>query len=183
MPIKLRLVDFNDDRLDKTFKVSAAELGLNTEHDPMRVDGPILVDVKARLTSEEDVLVQAVIRWRCVQECGLCLDEIAANRVDDFTMLFSPENKRQPQEAACEAESPDLGYYAGEEIDLDDEIAGFMLQEVEEYPRCRPDCRGLDPVTGENLNHVSGEKANAVKKAAQGVPDWKRKLKEIGGGE
>jgi uncharacterized metal-binding protein YceD (DUF177 family) len=185
MSIKLRLSAFEDGRFEARHEIAPEAIGLNTPDDPMRIDGPIRVSLEAKMASAGDVIVLADIRATFAQECVRCLDEIRKDRKEQLSMLFCRESDRERRETSGEAESPDLGYYVGDEIDLDEEISGFLLQVADEYPLCRKDCKGLDPATGENLNHrsaIRSEKAGKKPGAEKAEPEWKKKLRGLGEG-
>jgi len=184
MAILVRLAAFQDNRYHESREVDAADIGLNTEHDPMRIEGKVKLDITAIKTLDGDVLVKIPIKCKTVQSCVSCLDDVARELNEELTMLYSPEHKREEApEPTNEVESPDIAYFNGDAIDLEEEVAGFILQATPEYPRCRPDCKGLDPVTGLNLNHTSPAEVKARREeldnGAKMTPEWKTQLGDI----
>jgi uncharacterized protein len=55
-------------------------------------------------------------------------------------------------EEQVRAEDVGLLYYDGRVIDLREEIRQVVLLEVPWHPLCRPDCKGLCPRCGRDLN-------------------------------
>ena len=103
------------------------------------------VDLDLRLESVvEGVLVTgtAVVRLRGV--CARCLEEISTQDEVDIQELFCYPDKELDDAEALHIE--------GELIDLEPVLRDAVVLELPFTPLCQPDCAGLCPECGANLN-------------------------------
>lgn len=100
---------------------------------------PIHVDL--RLEGLHDgILVTAEVDTVARGECGRCLDPVELDVRVDFQELF--------------AYSPDEAFdyvVRDDQLDLEPVVRDAVVLSLPFQPVCRPDCPGLDPVTGERL--------------------------------
>ena len=99
--------------------------------------------------TSQGLLVQVKMEAAIHSECVRCL--IPYNQVleTDFTELYA-FSKNSVTES--ELILPEDGH-----IDLDPLVREYMLLEVPISPICKPDCKGLCPVCGNNLNEEQCE--------------------------
>jgi uncharacterized protein len=95
----------------------------------------------------QGLLVQAKLRAALPVECVRCLTDFVQPLEVDFTELYA-FTPRSVTEANLIL--PEDGY-----IDLEPLVREYMLLEIPISPLCSPDCKGLCPVCGENLNEDS----------------------------
>jgi uncharacterized protein len=96
--------------------------------------------------TQEGLLAQAIFNARTEVECGRCLSPAVISLTTHFSELFVfPSHVREETDLTL----PDTGI-----IDLSPMLREYLLLEIPINPVCRPDCRGLCPVCGENLNIV-----------------------------
>ncbi len=110
-------------------------------------------------------------------DCGRCLQSFKMPIESNFALTYSkrapdPENSGSNQEE-LELTAEDMGliHYQGEEINLKHEIQEQVVLAFPLRPLCRPDCRGLCPTCGADLNAAkcdcdrspSGGKFDALK--------------------
>src|SRR5262249_4155699 len=82
-----------------------------------------------------------------VGECRRCLKPLTGELRCQVRELFRP---RTPSESADEDE--ETYPLAGEQLDLRALVRDALLLELPLAPLCRPDCRGLCPTCGADLN-------------------------------
>ncbi|MCC6496272.1 MAG: DUF177 domain-containing protein [Propionibacteriaceae bacterium] len=103
------------------------------------------VDLDLRLESVvEGVLVTGTAVVRLQGNCARCLDEIASTEEVDIQELFCYPGKETDDAEALRIE--------GELIDLEPVLRDAVVLELPFMPLCRPDCAGLCPECGANLN-------------------------------
>lgn len=108
------------------------------------------VDVAARLESvHEGILVTAEIDTSYDGVCGRCLTEIRERLQVEFQELFA-----YPGHEAADLEVQD------DHVDLETEVRDAIVLSLPFQPVCRPDCPGLDPVTGARRDDESGAAAH-----------------------
>jgi uncharacterized protein len=80
------------------------------------------------------------------------------------------------------AEEPLTRAYFGEDIELDEAFRELILSELPDRPLCDPECKGLCPGCGVNLNTESCRCTAEVRMVRQEeqLPEWKRVLKKFG---
>jgi uncharacterized protein len=76
--------------------------------------------------------------------CARCLVEIADDGQVEFEELFYFPERGDAEE--------DASFVVAEEVDLADTVRDAILTELPFTPLCQPDCLGLCPVCGLNLN-------------------------------
>lgn len=105
--------------------------GMDMDRDDVRLVDPFEVDAKISL-AERELIVKVDIHSPVVMTCGRCLDE--------FTQVLNPRGffsyNVQPTDV----------------VDITDDVRQEIILAYPMIPRCRPDCKGLCPVCGQNLN-------------------------------
>jgi uncharacterized protein len=113
--------------------------------------GPIRMKARAVYREEkqgEIHLSQVEVRTGVIEECSRCLKELSIPIELHEEMDFRPI-------AASEAwmEEEAFVYPAGaDELDLLPYLIGLIISQLVVKPLCRPDCKGLCPHCGHNLN-------------------------------
>ena len=104
------------------------------------------------LTNAGDgVLVTGIVRAGVNTVCDRCLDPAhfdIAGEIDEYFLFEEPEDP-DAFEDGFELVSPD------HTIDLSGAVADAVVMDTPFVVLCRPDCAGLCPVCGTNLNHGS----------------------------
>jgi len=94
-----------------------------------------------------DVYVDCRISTAIELACGRCLEKFRKDVAVRSKMLFVPGKARDKGRA-----SKDGVFLYHEVIDLADRIGEAIREELPMKPLCKPDCRGLCPHCGKNLN-------------------------------
>ncbi|MCD6104117.1 MAG: DUF177 domain-containing protein [Thermotogae bacterium] len=82
--------------------------------------------------------------------CDRCLEPVAVPINGTIEALYKNSEQNERQE-----ETQDLRnviYYSGNRIDLSERILEAIIVDIPSRVLCKPDCRGLCPYCGENLN-------------------------------
>ncbi|MDR1605244.1 MAG: DUF177 domain-containing protein [Gracilibacteraceae bacterium] len=109
---------------------------------------PVTAELEV-LSTGRSFLVQAQAGAELMTTCALCL----AETVQSFRFSFTDEWLTAEQAAGAEAELLETALVcAQDEVDLDDRIREFFLLHLPMRFTCRPDCRGLCPSCGADLN-------------------------------
>ena len=99
----------------------------------LRVESPVRYDLFAQKISDE-LVVQGTLSVTLGVVCSRCT-EFFSTTLEDSSFLRSYE-------------APE----GLETVDLTDDIREDILLELPAYPVCKPDCKGLCPRCGKNLN-------------------------------
>lgn len=94
----------------------------------------------------QGLIVQGDFSAESTLECARCLGDFDRELAWEFTELYA-FNEKSVSES-------DLLLPEDQQIDLGPLIREYALLEVPINPLCKPDCKGLCSVCGENLNEV-----------------------------
>lgn len=140
-------------RLNVGFLVSSAvgvSRDFSFDYEKMRLGDDLTVfDFAGTATfsrTQQGLLLQGSFTLKMKLECVRCLDEYLQTVIFTFTDLYAFD-KRSLSESNLLV--PEEG-----QIDLSPLLREYALLEIPIQPLCRPDCKGLCPVCGENLNRV-----------------------------
>ena len=113
----------------------------------VRLAAPLDVGLEVTATGA-DVLVRGRLRGETAGECRRCLRPTRTGIESDVTLLF------RAGVAAEEAEAQDVYPLPARERELDlwPALREHVILAQPEYTECRPDCRGLCPRCGADLN-------------------------------
>ncbi|MFZ0613929.1 MAG: DUF177 domain-containing protein [Desulfobacterales bacterium] len=94
---------------------------------------------------------------RVRQSCGRCLADFEAPLAADFFLTFTRQPAETPElsrRTEIELDPEELGqiFFQGDEIDLGAAVQEEVLMALPMTPQCRPDCKGLCPQCGADLN-------------------------------
>ncbi len=123
----------------------------------LRLCGEIGVEAVVNKMGEE-LFVRAETSAMVKIECARCLEEFELPLAAVFEALYVPDRERDPAGPAthrAESESQRILYYSGGVADLGPEVIESLSLATPMKPLCRPDCKGLCPNCGKNLNEGS----------------------------
>lgn len=117
--------------------------------------------VSLRLDSVvEGILASAEIAVVARGECSRCLVEVTPELTPSFAELFSYPGALEIQEDDEDAD--EITELVGEEIDIEPLVRDAIVLALPFQPLCRPDCRGLCPECGIDLNSAPLDHAHEV---------------------
>jgi len=117
---------------------------------------PVHIVLDAVKHGETEVYISGALSAKIQVECSRCVKAIPLPIQSDFHLEYLPAPTAfSAGEAALSPDALDLNYYEGEEIDLDHEMMGQCLLAIPMHALCQPDCQGLCPHCGEDLNEVN----------------------------
>lgn len=121
-----------------------------------------------------------------VTPCVRCLDPTHLTLTVPFhEMWFHREAEIDPESVPFGQEEPADFTYSGDTLYPGEAFRELILAELPERPLCRPDCRGLCPGCGANLNREactceSSSPADSQTPAPESQePEWKRALRGL----
>jgi uncharacterized protein len=128
----------------RDFPIEAAEAHLNPDLDIKNLWGEIRVTRTA-----QGLLLQAMLRADTEAECVRCLASFDQRLNVKFTELYAFSNSSITESGLL---VPESGKIDLEPIFRDELLVAFPIN-----PLCKPDCKGLCPVCGENMNERTCE--------------------------
>lgn len=112
-------------------------------------DGPVRVEVEASVAGSGEVVVRARLEGALARECRRCLDPVEEVVARELTLVWAPRDELDPEQDGGEVRPLDL---ATMEIDLGSAVREELILTTDRYVVCDPECRGLCPRCGTNLN-------------------------------
>ena len=94
-------------------------------------------------TDDGRISVRAQAEAQVVAHCSRCLDEVRETVHADIDALYAQ---------VPDPEDPDQYGYAASVVELTDAVRDAIVLEVPMRFLCKPDCKGLCPTCGANLN-------------------------------
>lgn len=100
------------------------------------------------------VRVKGDVSFKLKLTCARCLEVITKEFGEGVDCIFEPGFPNITEGAQIEITKNDIEkyYYVGDEIDLTPLVRDTILLTIPVKPLCSPDCRGLCPHCGKNLN-------------------------------
>lgn len=161
-PLTFSLTEFPEGPTQRNDVLPAEDLYLGDAG--MTVQSPVEISLEiTRTRGALHIRGQAALRIRLA--CIRCLEESETVLQAAVSVLVRP---RDPRGGSAEEAPRGVLYYNGEIFSLADEVRQSVLLEIPPNPLCSPDCKGLCPRCGANLNK-GGCGCSA---SAAGDPRW-----------
>jgi uncharacterized protein len=114
----------------------------------IRWRGPVDVRLRASYAGSGEVVVRGTVRGQLELECRRCLRPVVQELDDELTLVFvSGATGEDTDEGDAFVFDP-----SNRALDLSDAVREEVILAVSPYVVCDPDCRGLCPRCGANLN-------------------------------
>lgn len=144
--------------LDKDYCIEAAKLFENA--DPVGDTGfqfvsPVQFHLHLQ-RADEMIRLCGDVAYTLAENCGRCLDRFEEQISSRFELSFSTQEPEGVDQEEIELEAIQLEQvsFSGDQLDLRDCLREQVSLSLPIRPLCRPECRGLCPECGGNLNHV-----------------------------
>jgi uncharacterized protein len=109
--------------------------------------GPVEVRLRAAYAGSGEVVVRGSVEGMLAQECRRCLRPVTTKVKEEVTMVFSADVTSEDSDEGDAYPLPERG-----ELDLSEALRGELILAANPYVVCNPECRGLCPRCGANLN-------------------------------
>lgn len=106
------------------------------------------------LPSGAEVFVLGRLETRVSYRCVRCLESFGEPVVAEFHAAFTREGAPEPGEWELRREDLDVQRLPSGTLDLTQVVAEQLFLELQPHPVCRPECRGLCPQCGADLNRA-----------------------------
>lgn len=124
------------------------------EGSDLRFEDGLRVRLRAQGTGNDEVVVRGTLEGTLLESCRRCLEPVRMPVAHQVAFVFAPADELEPDEAGGEVRELPPGE---SELDLSDAIREELILRADRYVVCRPDCRGLCPSCGLDLNDESCE--------------------------
>ena len=109
--------------------------------------GDLAARLRATYAGTGEVVVRGDASGTVRQECRRCLDAVETSFERDLTMVFVSDPSGDEDDGGVYAFEPE-----GSELDLSEAVREEVILAVNPYVVCDPECQGLCPTCGANLN-------------------------------
>jgi uncharacterized protein len=100
-----------------------------------------------------DIRIRAAWQGRFQVPCARCIEPVEHALSAEFDLLFRPLGADQdPPDRSIAASEAEIGYYQDGGLLLEDVLREQVLLSLPAKTLCQPDCKGLCPRCGSNLN-------------------------------
>lgn len=135
--------------LDKTYPAKTFEY----PGEDSGVVGRVRVQGSAELAGV-DIRVKGRLSAEAEAECARCMGPVKLTVEQDFDLIYRPAASiGRNEEIEVPRDELDVGFYSGAGIGLNDIAKEQVILALPMKVLCRPDCRGLCPDCGTDLNH------------------------------
>jgi len=144
-------------------KIEASEIALDMPgygmSEPMAIAG--------RVTKvDRDVYLTATLRGALDSECSRCLTAFKMPLGLNLSVVYVPDKGRMEEKEGALESDFNVSFYEDDVIDILQDVKETIIINLPIKPVCRPDCKGLCPHCGADLNVADC----GCEKAARGSP-------------
>lgn len=124
------------------------------EGSKLKFEGPLYVELTASLGGSGQVVVRGLAEGHLDQQCRRCLKPVHPEVHEEFTVIFVPRD-----ELELEGEGGELKVLPPEtsKLDVGEAVREELMLSIDRFVVCDPDCRGLCPQCGTDLNEEECE--------------------------
>jgi uncharacterized protein len=127
------------------------------EGSEIRLKEPLRVDLRANETDSGEIVVRGKVHGTLAQECRRCLDPVDVPVEAEVTFVFAPPDLLAGTEDGETRVLP----VDDREVDLAEPIREELILSAPAFVECGPDCKGLCPRCGADLNETTCECADS----------------------
>jgi len=144
--------------MKKNFLVNVSELSdgekrlsLKLTPDPeYSIEGDVEVDLTLSRIAEK-VTIKGIAQFVQKLQCSRCLTHIRKSEREKIEVVYTPVTHLETELELTDADVNTL-FYEGDLIDLKQPIRDVIMLAVPMISLCTPNCKGLCPKCGKNLN-------------------------------
>jgi uncharacterized protein len=137
---------------------------------PVRGRADLLIEDRGHKQQVPDIRLRADWHGDFTQLCARCVEPVPTPLRGKFDLIFRPQAvDAAPGEHSISADETEIGYYEESGLELNDVVREQVLLSLPSRTLCQPDCKGLCPRCGQNLN-LAACNCNSTE---QHDPRWK----------
>ena len=120
---------------------------------PVKGQAELIVEHRGPHNAVNDIRVRAEYKGDFEILCARCVEPVRQVLSGNFDLIFRPTGvDDQPGEHAITPDETEIGYYQESGLLLEDVVREQVLLSLPTRTLCNPDCKGLCPRCGQNLN-------------------------------
>lgn len=168
-----------------TFELNVAPEELDLRDETFHFDDRVRGDFEFKFVGQ-DIEGKGELHAHATTPCVRCLEPASVDLDVPFDEIwFYSDPDVEPEEVPFGQEEPADFTFSGDTLYPGEAFRELIMAELPPLPLCRPDCRGLCPRCGANLNTevctCSPEEKEADFEPGPGgaEPEWKQKLRQL----
>lgn len=115
------------------------------------VSSPVKAELAVNKMANE-VMITGNLSVELEMECSRCLRGLQQAQDLPVSVVYCPAEEMGPEKHGLHDDEMDMGFYTGEELDLQELIREQIVLSVQMKPLCNEDCKGICPKCGIDLN-------------------------------
>jgi uncharacterized protein len=156
MFIKIKDLELRNLEFDESFAPGVIELGEDLEQKvPLQSKGraELIREHRGGKNIVEDIRLVAKLATEITTHCARCLEPVENQVSEAFDLIYRPLGvDAAGDESSINAAETEIGYYEGDGLLLEDVLKEQVLLALPVKQVCKPNCKGLCPQCGTNLN-------------------------------
>lgn len=156
MFIKIKDLELRKIEFAESFAPGVIDLGEDIEQKgDLRASGRVELVEETREAGQvvKDIRVVGSFVAEVGVRCARCLDPVSNSLAESFDLLYRPQGiDARGEDASIGPSETEIGYYQGEGLHLEDVLKEQLLLALPAKQICSPECKGLCPHCGCNLN-------------------------------
>ncbi len=149
--MKIRIQDIPQGHSRVALREPAADLELDAWFRPL---GEARVELDADRRGDQ-ITLRGTATVEGEQECARCAKTFRFRLEPEILIFSDRRGSDAPEDEAALEREGDVLYHEGIELDLDPPLREALILELPVVQVCSPDCRGLCPQCGKDLNEGS----------------------------
>jgi uncharacterized protein len=143
--MKILVSDITDEGLDLEFEETVRS-------ESLALLSPVRVTLRIDKFGGE-VLAKGEVKTRIGLQCSRCLKNFPQDVDITVNVVYHPAAELKDDEKhEIKDDELDMGFYQGDELDVQDLVMEQILLSVPMKPLCRESCKGICPTCGTDLN-------------------------------
>ncbi len=142
--MKIAIEDIPDEGLN-------LDIGEKLKLDDDFVISPVTANLALHKTGRE-VIVNGRLKAVLDFQCSRCLKNFRKDLDIPINVVYDATEEMPAERHELKGDEMDMGFYAGDQIDLDELLREQVLLNVQMKPLCDENCRGICPQCGKDLN-------------------------------
>jgi uncharacterized protein len=151
--MRIHLKEIPENGLTLEFEENVKHYPIFTEMKEFKFLDPLTVELQLR-RADQSIEMKGRLKTRGIMTCSRCLKPFVQPLKSDFRLIYAnrPQSIYHTRETELSAEDVELILFDGEIIDTYQAIYEETLAALPSKPLCHPDCKGLCPRCGKDLN-------------------------------
>jgi uncharacterized protein len=142
--MKIVIADIPDEGLE-------VDIEERVELEDVSLSGPVISHLSLNKVSSE-IIITGRLKAEMAVQCSRCLKDFTQGLDISVNVVYHPVEDVAGERHALKDDELDMGFYQGEELDLQELLKEQILLNTQMKPLCNEQCKGICPKCGKDLN-------------------------------